>query len=397
MWNREDLSLAELQLFEDAAFSLIDIIREGITVPGDTRRYEKCLHTGVEPFDALESEQQLFLVNQVTGILLNVNSVVPTPAAYLDATVAAVFSWMDSLVSMEIDSEYDTRKAEKHDTDQRQAVLTALLSDEEEQRNPVGRPDAECSVKETWEEVIQTLRDRVLQDEDWALAESTLDLPPDTAGDLKQNMGIDADYFSAVPPSVNFDQACTAWVEFVGRARGTRPARWRFGNTGGLLFVTLNDVVEHMEMQSQEMSIYLEKSTGEFHFIERCIFDHLESGEKDEDFPGNTPAEVVGEIRELFTEQQSGNMLALPSQFEVHEWSIIKDFAGSVGDESVRDELFDAIHDKGVFRRFRSAIDRLGISESWEKYHRVAIKKIAAKWLEENEIPWELDDDVSEL
>ena len=53
-----------------------------------------------------------------------------------------------------------------------------------------------------------------------------------------------------------------------------------------------------------------------------------------------------------------------------------------------RDELLDAIHGRGAFRMFKTAIRRLGIEDEWYRFRDSAIEQIAKDWLDEHGIPY---------
>jgi hypothetical protein len=70
-------------------------------------------------------------------------------------------------------------------------------------------------------------------------------------------------------------------------------------------------------------------------------------------------------VRVARTVLESGDCLALPDKFEIHEWALMERFSISEAREDRRDELLDAIHGAGAFRSFRSTIRRLGIEDEW--------------------------------
>jgi hypothetical protein len=80
------------------------------------------------------------------------------------------------------------------------------------------------------------------------------------------------------------------------------------------------------------------------------------------------------------------NVLFLPSQFEVYEWKIMADFMSSLKAGKIQNELSDAIHGKGAFRMFKSAIRRHHLEDSWDKFRVEALEETAREWCEENEI-----------
>lgn len=78
------------------------------------------------------------------------------------------------------------------------------------------------------------------------------------------------------------------------------------------------------------------------------------------DWPGGGPPKT----RDIL---ESPEWIALPSSFDIHEWAIMEDFARSVAEPDLRDELLGAIRGRRAFRRFKDAIYRNGIQEAW--YH----------------------------
>ena len=80
--------------------------------------------------------------------------------------------------------------------------------------------------------------------------------------------------------------------------------------------------------------------------------------------------------------------LRLPNRFEIHEWSIMDEFAEAQHSERVRQELLEAIHGAGAFRMFRSTIRRLGLEKSWDRFREEARVEIARDWLEGHKVPY---------
>ncbi len=60
--------------------------------------------------------------------------------------------------------------------------------------------------------LLDCLEDRVLWDNDWEMEEQ-LDADPDTSRRLKQELGIEEDYFVAIPPDPNDEEAERLWDE----------------------------------------------------------------------------------------------------------------------------------------------------------------------------------------
>ena len=113
--------------------------------------------------------------------------------------------------------------------------------------------------------------------------------------------------------------------------------------------------------------------------------EELSAAEEDEDtseYPEWQQEELL-QAREVIA---SDDWLELPSSFDIHEYNIMEEFCQSVANEKNSDYLLQVIRVSGAFRRFRDAIDFLGIEQDWYDFRQAAFEKIAVEWLEENEI-----------
>ena len=86
---------------------------------------------------------------------------------------------------------------------------------------------------------------------------------------------------------------------------------------------------------------------------------------------------------------ESDSFLALPGSFDIHEWSIMERFAHDQAVGPHRDELVDALHGRGAFRMFLSAVRRLGLKDEWYRFRDSAFEEIAKEWLEVKSIEYE--------
>jgi hypothetical protein len=149
------------------------------------------------------------------------------------------------------------------------------------------------------------------------------------------------------------------------------------------IVVSLRDVVEAIELQSNEGEAYLNPETGEIVHVSEDDRALVEEGATDEDLP-QWQREAMPKIREAL---ESEKFLALPDRFEVHEWEIMQRFSQEQNDQA-RKVLLGAIHGSGAFRHFRSAVERLGLLDAWYRYREGAIQQIACEWLEEHKLAY---------
>ena len=147
--------------------------------------------------------------------------------------------------------------------------------------------------------------------------------------------------------------------------------------------ISLHEVAEAIELQTDESVSYLDPDTGEIVFVTDEMRRVVEEDDLD-----NLPEWMRKEVPKLREALQSGRLLSLPSKFVVHDWAIMDRFSRAQENDRVREELLDAIHGAGAFRMFRSTIRRLGIEQAWYQFRDRALEEIAREWLEEHNLPY---------
>jgi hypothetical protein len=117
--------------------------------------------------------------------------------------------------------------------------------------------------------------------------------------------------------------------------------------------ISLREIVDAIETQSDESESYLDPATGEIVLVTEEDRRLVEEGDQDEANLPEWQREVLPKIRQAL---ESDRLLRLPDRFEVHEWDIMRRFAEAHEDERVRRALHDAIHGSGAFRSFKGTI-----------------------------------------
>lgn len=143
--------------------------------------------------------------------------------------------------------------------------------------------------------------------------------------------------------------------------------------------VSLKEVVDAMDLPNNDWISYLNPKTGEIVTVTDEDRQLVEDEDLDEADLPDWQRESLPKVREAL---ESGDFLALPDKFEIHEWAIMERFSISQVREARRDELLDAIHGAGAFRSFRSAVRRLRLEEEWFSFRQSAFEEIAQDWLE---------------
>jgi len=150
--------------------------------------------------------------------------------------------------------------------------------------------------------------------------------------------------------------------------------------------VKLDDIIEALEAQSDENCAFLNKKTGEVVLISQEEQNAAENDGPIEDLP-DWQRDAVNLMKEIIAE--SHNCVALPSKFDINEYSIMERFCLSLQDTKIRDTFCGSIKGRGAFRRFKDAIHEYDIADDWYKYRNNALKEIAIEWCQENGIEFE--------
>jgi len=114
--------------------------------------------------------------------------------------------------------------------------------------------------------------------------------------------------------------------------------------------VSLRDVIDEMELMSDEATSYINRKTGELITITNEMFSLAEDPDEAEDAP-EWQQELLPKVQEVTA---SEDFIPVPSKFDIHEWSIMERFARSIADDDLRDELEAALHGRGAFGRSKT-------------------------------------------
>jgi Uncharacterised protein family (UPF0158) len=124
--------------------------------------------------------------------------------------------------------------------------------------------------------------------------------------------------------------------------------------------VALKDIVDGLDMVSDECQAFLNVNTGE-------VVLRMEFGTEEPDV-------------------ESGEFLPLPDQFDIEDHRILDSFCEQVEDRRARSELLSAIRGRGAFKRFKALAGRFGLLDAWYKHREEALKSIAVEWCNDHGI-----------
>ena len=135
--------------------------------------------------------------------------------------------------------------------------------------------------------------------------------------------------------------------------------------------VKLQDVIDGIDMVSEDSTCYLDRETGEVLFISEIA---------DNDYDD--------EILELL-EEGSDRFIEFPSQWDRNDYQTMVDFIESLPQRKEQNLLAISINGSGAFRRFKYTASELGLLDDWYRFLNNAHRELAIEWCEDNEIEYE--------
>jgi hypothetical protein len=192
------LAGAEARLFKSALTRMVEDIKEEAMDDGLVEQWEY----GIPRFDELTWTQRIQVLEQVASHVLLPSEETPELNAVNESAIAAIYQRMRNEIDFEIDSESES-------TEWRAMVLEAYgerfagdHNDEpDDDEEPFELPAPASIDRDAWSDLIGSLEDEILWDQDF-LMDEFLDAPPDKAEMLKEYMGIQDDYYSTPAPDV---------------------------------------------------------------------------------------------------------------------------------------------------------------------------------------------------
>jgi hypothetical protein len=194
MWHTPNgdrtLTEAEWALFRVGVERLVDFI-------SDEEQPLGLSGTDVDVFDDLQPEQRLALLADVAQALRDPALPPPPLTAANEATVAAVFASIRQAL------EWETVRADNPRTAPREirSLLLAVAAEPaSEWTEPLeDLPTLANQNIDEWEWLLEEIECRILWDRDFEMGDTFLDQPPEASRGLGTLVGIDPDYFTAVP------------------------------------------------------------------------------------------------------------------------------------------------------------------------------------------------------
>jgi len=189
MWHTEHgdrvLRGAEARVFAEG---LVNLIESELAPDSDSR-------FGIPVFDSLTYPQKIAVFHQVAGALFLEMVPMPELTAVLEGAVAAVIQSVRWLLAEEIEG------ATGGDRSLRKLVGRACRD-----LGVEDVPSPSSASEEDWSFCVECLQDAILWDADYLGEDLFVDLPPERAMALKDEMGVADEYFLSVAPDPKPEQ-----------------------------------------------------------------------------------------------------------------------------------------------------------------------------------------------
>ena len=132
--------------------------------------------------------------------------------------------------------------------------------------------------------------------------------------------------------------------------------------------VKLSEVIDALDFTNDEIEYYYNPDNGEIFMSNIGEFEDLNEDELDE----------------LFEKS-----IMLPTRYDINEYQMMEDFAETIKDTRLQNQLYISLNGSGAFRRFKDTCINYDITNDWYKFRDERYKKLAINWCKENNIEFE--------
>ena len=87
-------------------------------------------------------------------------------------------------------------------------------------------------------------------------------------------------------------------------------------------------------------------------------------------------------------EANPSRFIPLPTQREINEYGMMRDFVDSLLDGDQKFTLAVAISGRGAFRRFLTTVHHFDLEESWYAFRDKEYARVARRWCEDNDVEY---------
>ena len=130
----------------------------------------------------------------------------------------------------------------------------------------------------------------------------------------------------------------------------------------------LSEVIDALEFTNDEVEYYYNLDNGEIFMSNIGEFENLNEDELDE----------------LFEKS-----IMLPTRYDINEYEMMEDFAETIKDTRLQNQLYISLNGSGAFRRFKDTCINYDIINDWYKFRDEKYKEVAINWCKDNNIEFE--------
>lgn len=155
---------------------------------------------------------------------------------------------------------------------------------------------------------------------------------------------------------------------------------------------TLDEIANELGTEPEDWGNFYCRSKNEFICLnlgsdsDLDLDEDLADEEESNEFLSDWEIEQNEETKMALSNPE--DYIRLPSQYDLDEMRIMKDFIGEIQDERASDKLWDALEKRRPFRGFKDAVNYLGIEDQWFAFRQEALREIAKVWCKENGIDY---------
>ena len=132
--------------------------------------------------------------------------------------------------------------------------------------------------------------------------------------------------------------------------------------------VKLSEVIDALDFTNDEIEYYYNPDNEKIFMSNIGEFENLNEDELDE----------------LFEKS-----IMLPTRYDINEYEMMEDFAETIEDTRLQNQLYISLNGSGAFRRFKDTCINFNIIDDWYKFRDERYKETAINWCKENNIEFE--------
>ena len=129
--------------------------------------------------------------------------------------------------------------------------------------------------------------------------------------------------------------------------------------------VKLSEIIDALDFTNDEIEYYYNPDNGEI-------------------FMSN-----IGDYENLSEDELFEKSIMLPTRYEINEYEMMKDFAETIEDTRLQNQLYISLNGSGAFRRFKDTCINFDIIDDWYKFRDEKYKELAINWCKDNNIEFE--------